>query len=367
MLPSKPVDHVAISSDSSDGGSPNENHRLRFETQATADTASDASRMVAISSDSSEDGSPSENPPPTFDAQAAADPASDASGMVAISSDSSDDGSSGCCTLASPSAPRDVPVVPCALLSPGDWGDIWNMEQSEHRYTLDVRFGTRPPLPSLDASPLEVLASVVCSRGWCDLSHLAFLGNHLPDQRSAKRRRHTSCSGTEDGQQRVFSVGAYSIGGFCGIQVNSRTFPWATRWLCSLINGTNPRHHFSSCTVMKDVLHFLHRDRGNDARSVNLLMPLSKWRGGQLWTADDTGSVHLDNQSGPGRLMTICLPYITMEPHTPHATFPWGGGSRLLLVAHHAGGLHRLPSAEVEELVSSGFHLLQRPRADVPN
>ena len=135
---------------------------------------------------------------------------------------------------------------------------------------------------------------------------------------------------------------------------DTRLFRWTTRWLCSMVNGANPHHHFSSCTLLKDVMHFLHRDSGNRDRSVNLLMPCGRWSGGQIWIADATGSVHLDGRVGAGRLVTISPPFIAIRSRVPHATFPWGGGSRLLLVGHHAGGLHRLPTADVATLTAAG-------------
>ncbi|CAE7720961.1 unnamed protein product, partial [Symbiodinium microadriaticum] len=255
-------------------------------------------------------------------------------------------------------------VAPFATLPQGEWGDIWNMDQTDHRYTLRLPAGALPSLPDAGAPSIELLASVVCQRGWCNLSHLAYLSDNIPLQRSAKRRRSSTCSGTVEGHQRVFSVGAYSVGGCCGVQTNTRTFPWTTRWLCAMVSGAAPSHHFSSCTLLKDVMHFLHRDGGNDARSVNLLMPCSRWRGGQIWIADEAGSVHLDTTSGPGRLVTISPPFVTIRPRLPHATFPWGGGSRILLVAHHVNGLHRLSATDAATLTDAGFNLLQQTSGD---
>ena len=277
----------------------------------------------------------------------------------------SDDECSAVSVHESQAGSSDAAAASPAILPQGDWGDIWNMDHIDHRYTLRLPSGIMPPLPDAGAPSIELLASVVCQRGWCNLSHLAYLSDNVPQQRSAKRRRSSTCSGTVEGNQRTFSVGAYSIGGCCGVQTNTRTFPWTTRWMCAMVGGVAPCHHFSSCTLLKDVMHFLHRDGGNDARSINLLMPCSRWQGGQIWIADEAGSVHLDATSGPGRLVNISPPFVTIRPRIPHATFPWGGGSRILLVAHHASGLHRLSTSEASTLTDAGFNLLQSRSGDV--
>ncbi|CAE7731851.1 atxn2, partial [Symbiodinium microadriaticum] len=225
----------------------------------------------------------------------------------------SDDECSAVSVHESQAGSSDAAAASPAILPQGDWGDIWNMDHIDHRYTLRLPSGIMPPLPDAGAPSIELLASVVCQRGWCNLSHLAYLSDNVPQQRSAKRRRSSTCSGTVEGNQRTFSVGAYSIGGCCGVQTNTRTFPWTTRWMCAMVGGVAPCHHFSSCTLLKDVMHFLHRDGGNDARSINLLMPCSRWQGGQIWIADEAGSVHLDATSGPGRLVNISPPFVTIR------------------------------------------------------
>ena len=188
---------------------------------------------------------PSENPPPTFNAQAAANPA-----LMPLEwwpySQTPRQWFLRLYTLASFSAPRNVPLVPCALLSPGDWGTsgTWN---SRSIATLLTCVFTRPEQQNIPMDDKVVMLSYRESA-----PSLQFL------------------------------------------------------------------------TVMKDVLHFLYRDRGNDARSVGLQTTLA-WSTGLIRTRT------LDNDA------------CSTSPWIRTLRMRWGGGSRLLLVVHHAGGLHRLP------------------------
>ena len=40
------------------------------------------------------------------------------------------------------------------------------------------------------------------------------------------------------------------------------------------------------------------------------------------------------------------LPYVTLDPHVAHATFPWADGDRTVVIAHHAKGLEKLCSED---------------------
>lgn len=180
----------------------------------------------------------------------------------------------------------------------------------------------------------------------------------LPRDRAPKRRRLSTSDGDTGLLQRTFSVGAFAIGGgIVGVQHNTYSFPWTTRLLTALVNGSDPRHQYSSCTILLNVLHYKHQDHSNEPGTMNLLIPCSRWQGGQVWMADSTGSVHLDMHSGPGVLRVIEPPGIKLDPHVAHATFPWHAGHRLLVVAHHARGIGRLSVRERGHLAWAGFYL----------
>ena len=87
--------------------------------------------------------------------------------------------------------------------------------------------------------------------------------------------------------------GAFSIGGCIGVQQNTDDFPWTTLCVTGLINQACSTHQFSTCSLLKNTMHFMHRDSGNEPNTLNLIVPLSRWQGGQIWIADADGSIHL--------------------------------------------------------------------------
>ena len=105
-------------------------------------------------------------------------------------------------------------------------------------------------------------------------------------------------------------------------------------------------------------MHYKHVDRANEPGTFNLLLPCSRWRGGQVWMADPAGSVCLNAKSGPGCLFPVQMPYTILNPHVAHATYPWTHGDRILIVAHHAKGLDALSLEDRSLLLRAGFQLV---------
>ena len=173
---------------------------------------------------------------------------------------------------------------------------------------------------------------------------MARLCSELPGQQVAKRRKRCTSDGETGRRQHTFSVGAFAAGGTVGVQNNTRRYPWTTRLFTAMVHGACPAHHFSSCSLLMNVMHYKHKDHGNAAHTLNLLIPCSRWRGGQIWAADEAGSVLLDSCSEPGSL---------------RATYPWTDGDRIILIAHHAKGLTALKSEESLLLRRAGFLLLE--------
>ena len=105
-------------------------------------------------------------------------------------------------------------------------------------------------------------------------------------------------------------------------------------------------------------MHYKHKDRNNEVHTMNLLIPCSRWRGGQIWIADEAGSVRLASRSEPGCLRAVQLPFVTLDPHVAHATYPWTDGDRILLIAHHAKGLEALRPEDCSLLRHAGIQLV---------
>eukprot|EP00439_Symbiodinium_sp_Y106_P009390 s5558_g1.t1 len=172
-----------------------------------------------------------------------------------------------------------------------------------------------------------------------------------------RARKKCTSDGATGRAQYTFSVGAFAAGGTCGVQNNTRLHPWATRLLTALVHGACSAHYFSSCTLLTNVMHYKHKDRNNEVHTMNLLIPCSRWRGGQIWIADEAGSVRLASRSEPGCLRAVQLPFVTLDPHVAHATYPWTDGERILLIAHHAKGLEALRPEDCSLLRHAGIQL----------
>eukprot|EP00439_Symbiodinium_sp_Y106_P048702 s6674_g6.t1 len=206
----------------------------------------------------------------------------------------------------SDSQDTDLQVAPP---SPGRWCDLWNIPSDGVVLTLSMELGVVPAPPGPTSSDLDWMAYQLCRSGCCALSQLARLCLLLPSQQVAKRRKRNTSDGGTGRHQCTFSVGAFAAGGTQGVQLNTRAHPWATRLLTALVHGACSGHHFSSCSLLKNLMHYKHVDRANEPGTFNLLLPCSRWRGGQVWMADPTGSVSLDAQSGPGCLFPVQMPY----------------------------------------------------------
>ena len=254
--------------------------------------------------------------------------------------------------------------APC--FTDGNWSAIWNMDRPAQgliTYELNLDGVLLPPAPKHDAPVMEWLAYYVCSRRSCTTEDLRHLCQQVPSQTSAKRRRLTTSDGDTGRLQRSFSTGAYSAGGCHGVQRHTINFPWTSCWLTSMVRAAAPSHLFSTCSLLHNVMHYKHTDSRNAPNTQNVIIPCDFWRGGQLWLADPSGSVHLDASSGPGIMMAITRPCVVLNPTTPHATYPWSHGDRTILVAYHARGLEALTSDQRATLAGLGFRLL--PLRDV--
>ena len=241
--------------------------------------------------------------------------------------------------------------------SPGCWGDLWNIPSADVEFVLSLALGEVPAPPGPSSSDLDWMAYQLCRSGRCTLSQMARLCMLLPSQQVAKRRKRSTSDGGTGRNQCTFSVGAFAAGGTQGVQLNTCAHPWTTRLLTAMVHGACSGHHFSSCTLLKNVMHYKHVDRANEPGTFNLLLPCSRWRGGQVWIANPSGSVSLDARSGPGCLLPVQMPYTILDPHVAHATYPWTDGDRILLVAHHAKGLGALSVVDRSLLQCAGFQL----------
>ena len=89
----------------------------------------------------------------------------------------------------------------------------------------------------------------------------------------------------------------------------------------------------------------------------NTVIPCSRWMGGSLWVQCDGGAHALDNTTGPGTMVRIGLPYAQFPPHLLHATAPWSGGNRTILIGFTPRRMEHLSGSDRNQLVNMGFRL----------
>ena len=226
---------------------------------------------------------------------------------------------------------------------------------NEGGYTIDagyaaVRFSELPE-PCGEA---EQIAYVCVGLRFVAFSVFPLLCDALPKDRHRRLCQKTAMHP----DQASFTVGAFTHGGVSGIRVGTRTNPWCTLLLVAIVRSNVPGGAFSSITLMRNIKSSLHSDSRNDSACPNILLPCSKWQGGELWVQDPSGSVLLPNSGAVrGRLIPIEYPFTCFDASIPHATWDWVG-CRIILIAYHVQGTARLTSDAASLLRKFGFNVL---------
>ena len=230
----------------------------------------------------------------------------------------------------------------------------WNV--AEHQTWLHLDTSTTSRLAA--AGPLdpdaEKLATTLLLQDRVSFADLDRLLDLLPEKSSTKRRGPL-CGRLP--RQKCFSTGAYTFAHATGVQSNTLLYPRATQLLTSVIRGMNPTALFASLTLQRNTQVQMHRDAGNEPNTANTAIPCSRWRGGSLWVQSDGGAYALDRATGPGTMIRIGLPYAQFPPHRFHATVPWSGGDRTILLGFTPRRMERLLESDRTQLTTLGFQL----------
>ena len=153
---------------------------------------------------------------------------------------------------------------------------------------------------------------------------------------------------------KVFVTGAFSRASFHGIRKGTRSFPWLTCLLCSIVRNIAPQHQFTTLSWARNVLTMAHRDSHNDIDSCNLVLPCSNFDQGELWQEAPQGEISLSPNGPRGTLLATTRPCL-FHPRQLHATMPWSG-DRLILVAFHIRQADRLRVDDVQKICALGFY-----------
>ncbi|CAE7258535.1 unnamed protein product [Symbiodinium sp. CCMP2592] len=117
-----------------------------------------------------------------------------------------------------------------------------------------------------------------------------------------------------------------------------------------------PEADFGAVAVFKNLRTPLHVDINNSPGSVNYLIPVSSFTGGEVWQ-EGQGSVVVHDELGHplmGSLLPVADGPCVVDPRRTHCTMPWVG-ERVLLVAFKPAHTRDLSIAFKQQLLSLGF------------
>ncbi|CAE7839749.1 NaCP60E [Symbiodinium sp. CCMP2592] len=164
----------------------------------------------------------------------------------------------------------------------------------------------------------------------------------------------TSQAQTSEGGKLGF--GFYVRAGEACVFNSCSNMPMVCRYLTSLVRVVDPTFEFGALQLLFNVQSGFHLDKFNEKGSLNLIIPLTDFVGGQVWTRDESGDVTYDHSGASlrGRLMDVASGPVKLDPSVHHAVMPWQG-NRTVLIAYMPSFSERLPTESRSLLSELGF------------
>ncbi|CAE7465617.1 NaCP60E [Symbiodinium sp. CCMP2592] len=164
----------------------------------------------------------------------------------------------------------------------------------------------------------------------------------------------TSQAQTSEGGKLGF--GFYVRAGEACVFNSCSSMPMVCRYLTSLVRAVDPTLEFGALQLLFNVQSGFHLDKSNEKGSRNLIIPLTDFVGGQVWTRDESGDATYDHNgvSLRGRLMDVASGPVKLDPSVHHAVMPWQG-NRIVLIAYMPSFSERLPTESRSLLSELGF------------
>ncbi|CAE7460074.1 unnamed protein product [Symbiodinium sp. CCMP2592] len=156
----------------------------------------------------------------------------------------------------------------------------------------------------------------------------------------------------------TFSAGMFIHGGVAGLRNTCSEHPHSISAFCRYIKLCHPSIRFTTFSVLQNSPAMPHVDASNMLGEPNLVLPLSRFRGGGLWVECEGGSMlikHKGRQIG-GEVLPVHSQAVVFDPHKLHCTRPWRG-RRVVLVAFCLRGTERLTDEQKATLEKLGFSL----------
>ena len=156
-------------------------------------------------------------------------------------------------------------------------------------------------------------------------------------------------------------TGAYVHGGKAGLRKNVSQYPNTTKYLVQVAKQHVGDMNFTALGIARNSELGLHRDSHNYQGSMNAVLPLTTFEGGQLWVMDQEASEEqcvqkvLPNDTiVKGKLVEMTEGHVVkFSPREWHQVQPWKGERIVMLL--FTPRATKLASQSVEELQSYGF------------
>ena len=140
----------------------------------------------------------------------------------------------------------------------------------------------------------------------------------------------------------IFRLGLYNKGGLVGLTSETKKHPCACRLINSLVIATLGTHQWTSLSVNMNCGTEVHKDQGNATETTlpSLHIGLSHHLDGHLWVESPSGSVYMEHFKDGflrGNIYpTSAVANLFHGQQCYHATMPWSGGDRVVLLAYVA-------------------------------
>ena len=150
-----------------------------------------------------------------------------------------------------------------------------------------------------------------------------------------------------------------------GLRSNTKDRPRSTEVMTRFAKQTRPGFVFTTLSVFQGVKTPMHKDSRN-APYPNLVIPLTRFKDGQIWVQDPSGSIPEYTPEGlrMGRDLEVSEGPVTLDAYDAfHFTRAWKG-DRIVMVAYVTDHLDIAAESERALLRELGFILPNTEKGD---
>ena len=162
--------------------------------------------------------------------------------------------------------------------------------------------------------------------------------------RSPPPSKQSSCWRWRRGFRQGLSLGgAYAHDGVSGLRSQTAELPKCCALVCRLVRECAPTHKFNSVLLCEQGKGDWHRDHHN-APSPNVVLPLSRFSGGEIFVQHAGGSDTNQRDGSPvvGTLFNVAKGPVAFHAFAfDHVVLPWEG-ARVVVVAYSVKGVERM-------------------------